>query len=113
MDKALRWATLIAVVALLGAALTILFVIGREGATLHVTGIPSEITLRVTEPVTLVMPDGARLSATVEGDAAIPVELSLALPICPTCGEPMVPVRFNLLSGKIEWACPRCDAATP
>lgn len=113
MDRALRWATLVAVVALLGAALTILFVIGREGATLHVTGIPSEITLRMIEPVALVMPDGARLSATVEGAAAIPVELSLAFPICATCGEPMVPVRYNLLSGKIDWACPHCAAAAP
>ncbi|MEW5827236.1 MAG: hypothetical protein AB1778_10450 [Candidatus Bipolaricaulota bacterium] len=109
MDRALRWATLIAVVVLVGAALSILFLLGREGATLRVTGIPTEITLRMVEPVQLVMPDGTHLEASVSGTTALPVELSLDLATCPTCGEPMVPVRYHLFTGEIEWACPHCD----
>ena len=112
MEKTVRWLTLFAVIGLLAAILVILIQVSRNGirisysGDLQVVGMPNEIALRMTEPVELTMPEGTKLTAAFPDGESIPLAISLVP--CPACGGSMVPVRWNLLTGAIEWACPNC-----
>jgi len=68
------------------------------------------VPMTMAEPVRLEMPTPATLVAT--GPDGEPISVSLSLVECPTCGAAMVPTRWNLLSGEIEWACPACGEVT-
>ena len=119
MDRTLRILAIVAAVGLLVAILVFLVSVSRNGVRIdisgdvRVVGIPQEIALRINEPVLLSMPDGTTLAATVTGADTGPVTLAFASALCPTCGSSMLPVRFNVLTGKIEWACPQCNALRP
>lgn len=119
MDRTLRIVAIVAVVGLLAAILAFLVSIAFHGihieykGDVRVIGMPQEIALRLAEPVTLTMPDGAKLAATVSGAQSAPVALAFSDILCQECGSSMLPVRFNILTGKIDWACPRCGATGP
>jgi hypothetical protein len=119
VDRTLRTLAILAAVGLLAAILVFLVSVSRNGIRISISGdiravgIPQEIVLRIAEPVLLSMPDGTTLAATVTGAKTGPVALAFSTTLCPTCGSSMLPVRFNILTGKIEWACPQCDAAEP
>ena len=117
MDRTLRTLAILATVGLLVAILIFVISVSRNGihisysGDVRIVGIPQEIALRMDEPILLSMPDGTTLAATVTGAQTGPVTLAFAAAVCPTCGSSMLPVRFNVLTGKIEWACPQCEAA--
>ena len=110
-DRTIRFTVVAVIVGLLAALLILLLTIGRNGIRIEtvgevrIVGMPSEIALRMAEPVRLTMPEGT----TLVGNADIPVSVTV-FP-CPTCGGPLVPTRFSLFSGEIEWTCPACNAA--
>ena len=109
-ERTVRLAIMTTIIGLLVAILILLLTVGRDGLRIQtvgevrIVGMPSEIALRMADPVKLTMPEGT----TLVGDAGIPVTVT-AFP-CPKCGGAMVPTRFNLFTGKIEWTCPTCDA---
>ena len=119
MDRTLRILGIVVVVGLLAAILAFLISIARNGVHIDyagqvkVVGMPEEIALRLAEPVELQMPDGTTLTATVSGVQSQPLPIAFASAICPTCGGAMLPVRFDVLTGEIKWACPRCGATEP
>ena len=119
MDRTLRTLAILATVGLLVAILVFVISVSRNGihisysGDVRIVGIPQEIALRMAEPILLSMPDGTTLAATVTGAETGPVTLAFATALCPTCGSSMLPVRFNVITGKIEWACPQCDASGP
>ncbi|MGD9676059.1 MAG: hypothetical protein AB7V19_05180 [Candidatus Bipolaricaulia bacterium] len=110
-DRTVRFTVVAVIVGLLAALLILVFTIGRNGIRIEtvgevrIVGMPSEIALRMADPVNLTMPEGT----TLVGEEGIPVSVT-AFP-CPTCGSPLVPTRLNLFTGRIEWTCPVCDAA--
>ncbi len=116
MDRAIRTLIILAIVGVLAAILVFVISLSRDGIRIsysgdvRIVGIPQEIRLRLDEPVLLSMPDGTTLAATVAGAQTEPVRVAFASAVCPVCGSPMLPVRFSVLTGKIEWACPQCDA---
>ncbi len=101
---------------LLGSVLFSLVSISTRGLTVHVTGTvnladvdrPIEVQLVLDTPISLVLSDQpVRLVASgLEGDA---IETAFSVARCSACGEGMIPVRWNLWNGTIEWACPSCD----
>lgn len=112
MNRASQTILLVAIALLLIGILAVLVEVALHGiriehaGTVEVGGIRETIQLRMAEPVTLQMPDPAYLVATGAHDDEIPVTVSL--PRCPTCGDRMLPVRWNLWTGEIEWVCPDC-----
>jgi hypothetical protein len=106
-------------VALLSAILFFLVSISLNGISIHLGGdvnlsdAADRITVELTmsEPIVLTMPDAAHLVTTGPEGAAIPASLSLAT--CPVCGGPMLPGKWNLWTGEIEWVCPNCGAVGP
>jgi hypothetical protein len=119
VDRTLRTLAILAALGLLVAILVFLISVSRNGIRISISGdlravgIPQEITLRMPDPVLLSMPDGTTLAATLTGNQTGPVTLAFASALCPTCGSSMLPVRFNVLTGKIEWACPQCNSVQP
>jgi hypothetical protein len=119
VERSLRIVAILAVVGLLAAILVFLVSISRNGihieykGDVRVIGMPQEIALRLAEPVTLTMPGGATLAATVSGAQSAPVALAFSDILCQECGSSMLPIRFNILTGKIGWACPQCGATGP
>ena len=119
MDRTFRTLATLATVGLLAAILVFLVSVSRNGihisysGDVRIVGIPQEIAVRMDEPILLSMPDGTTLAATVSGAEAGPVTLAFASALCPTCGSSMLPVRFNVITGKIDWACPQCNALRP
>ena len=119
MDRTLRTLAILVAVGLLVAILVFLVSVSRNGihisysGDVRIVGIPQEIALRMDEPILLSMPDGTTLAATVTGAETGPVTLAFASALCPTCGSSMLPVRFNVITGKIDWACPQCNALRP
>ena len=71
------------------------------------TGMTDSLRLEMPDTVNLSMPEPAALSVTGPGGGSLPLDLSLLS--CPTCGGSMIPVRWNLVTGEIEWVCPSCD----
>ena len=112
MDKTPQTVALSLIAFLLIAILATLITIAWRGVRVEHTGVVSlggmldAIPLQMSEPITIQMPEPARMIATgAEGDT-IPVDLSL--PVCPECGGAMVPVRWNPWTGAIDWSCPIC-----
>jgi hypothetical protein len=113
VERTLRWIALAVVIGLLLAILIVMIPMSRNGIQIsysgdvRIVGMPDEIRLRMDEPVRLTMPDGTELTAAFPEGQSIPVAISLVL--CPTCGGGMVPARWNLFTGEIEWICPTCN----
>ncbi|UCF10622.1 MAG: hypothetical protein JSW65_02815 [Candidatus Bipolaricaulota bacterium] len=61
----------------------------------------------VTGEVRLVMEDAVTMVTT--GPDAGPVPVALSPTDCPQCGGPLLPIRWQPLSGEIEWQCAECD----
>jgi hypothetical protein len=105
---------LAATVALLAGILFMLVLISRNGISIHLGGDISlsdasdriSVELSMNEPLVLTMPEPAHLVATGPEGNAIPAALSLA--VCPHCGGSMLPGKWNLWTGEIEWVCPAC-----
>ena len=103
---------LIVLIGLLATVLAVLWQINREGVTVHLsgqvkltdaaTGVVGEVSLVMSEPVSLI--------ATGPQEAPIPANLSVVP--CPQCGGNMLPVRWNLFSGEIQWRCLECGYST-
>jgi hypothetical protein len=112
MNRALQPILLVAVAVLLVGILVVLVQLAHRGVriehagTVELSGLQDTIRLQMGEPITLQMPDPAYLVATGAQDDEIPVRV--ALPRCSACGASMLPVRWNLWTGQIEWACPTC-----
>ena len=119
MDRTLRVLGIVAIVGLLAAILAFLVVLSRNGihidykGDVQIIGMPKEVALRFAGPVTLTLADGATLTAAVSGIQTAPVALAFAGATCPTCGSAMLPVRYDVLTGRIEWACPNCGKTAP
>ncbi len=119
MQKTLRALAFAALLGLLASILVLLIVLLTNGIKIEyagdvrVLGMPSEIALRIAEPATITIADGATITAAVAGTRDAPVGISFASALCPTCGAAMLPVRYDVLTGKIEWACPQCTAPKP
>ena len=102
-----------AIAFLLVAVLSVLIVIAWRGVRVEHTGevtlgaATDGVELRMVDPVTLQIPEPARLVATGTSGDAIPFDL--ALPTCPNCGRTMIPTRWNLWTGQIDWRCPACE----
>lgn len=98
----------IALIGLLAGLLFILVEINREGVTIHLAGQIelANATTGVTGEVSLVMSEPVSLVATGTSEAPIPANLSVLT--CPQCGGSMLPVRWNLWNGEIEWRCLDC-----
>lgn len=117
-ERSIRWVALVAVCGLLIAILVLLAGITRHGIRIEyagdvrIVGMPSEIALRMEEPVRLTMPNGTQLTASLSDGASIPVAVTLLT--CPECGGTLLPTRWNVFTGEIDWTCPTCgeDAAT-
>jgi hypothetical protein len=112
MNKTTVSIALAAIIVLLIAVLAALATIAWRGIRIEhagsvtLAGMTEDVRLRMVDPVTLEMPEPAHLVTTGADGDAIPVDLSL--PACPACGGPMVPVRWNLWTGRIDWVCPAC-----
>jgi hypothetical protein len=107
---------LIAIAVLLAAILGTLVTIAWRGVRIEHVGavsldaITGGIPLEMAGPITLEMTAPVHLVTTGAESDAVPIDLSL--PTCPECGGSLVPVRFNLWTGEIEWACPACSGTT-
>lgn len=118
VDRTLRVLGVVAVLGLLVVIVALLATIARNGVRItysgdiRVVGMPAEIGLRMAEPIVLTMPDGTTLAATVSGVQSQPLPIAFASALCSDCGAAMLPVRYDVLSGKIEWACPKCGATS-
>ena len=115
MNRALQILTLTVLIALLAGVLFVLADLSRHGirlelsGSIHVTGTPEEIGLRLEAPVTLAFADPVDLA--VGGPDGGEIAANLSLLACPTCGSPMLPVRWNPWTGEIEWTCTECGEA--
>jgi hypothetical protein len=113
MERAVRWIAVVTVIGLLAAILIMLVQVSRDGiritysGDLQIVGMPDEIALRMDEPVRLTMPEGAQLTTGLSDGQSIPLSISLAAG--PNCDGPMIPVRWNPFTGKIEWRCLSSD----
>jgi len=112
LREIVRAVALIALVGLLATVLVVLWEINREGVTVHLAGQVklAETTTRVAGEVSLVMSEPVNLIATGPENASIPANLLVAP--CPQCGGSMVPIRWNPLTGEIEWSCLECNYST-
>jgi predicted RNA-binding Zn-ribbon protein involved in translation (DUF1610 family) len=99
---------LVALFALLAWVLVTLIQVSRQGFTINVTGTVSLVDSEtgVSGEVNLVMPEPVNLIATGPGLEPVPTNLSFVP--CPKCGGSMLPIRFNLFTGEIEWRCLDC-----
>ena len=116
MSRAPQNAVLIAIALVLTAILAVLVTVAIRGIRFEHSGTVAfgvdggAITLTMAEPVRLEMPTPATLVAT--GPDGESIAMSLSLVECPECDTAMVPTRWNLLSGEIEWTCPACGEET-
>jgi predicted RNA-binding Zn-ribbon protein involved in translation (DUF1610 family) len=79
-----------------------------DGVTLTM---PGEVILTMPHGVILTMPQVVDLVITGPDGKSVPLELAV-FP-CPQCGGRMIPIRWNMWSGEIEWRCLDCDEAEP
>jgi len=102
---------LIVLIGLLATVLVFLWQINREGVTVHLSGqVKLADTTGVAGEVSLVMSEPVSLIATGPQETPIPANLSVVP--CPQCGGNMLPVRWNLFSGEIQWRCLECGFST-
>lgn len=107
-----RWLLVGALWALVGV-LAALFWLGwrleRTGVPVRLTG-DTSLSVRVAAPLEVGVSSfpwqiSPPFSVTVAGS----VGLDTPIPRCPACGEgPLIPVRWDLLSGTITWRCLHC-----
>jgi len=115
MNRVVQSLAAVAIVGLLAAILALLFGIARDGiriehtGTVDLTGMVERVGLTMSEPIVLTMPEPGRLITTGPDGTAVPISVELAT--CPECGGAMVPVRWNLWTGEIEWRCRDCGEA--
>lgn len=113
MSQSLKHALLGGIFLLLAAILAMLVVLALRGVRIEHTGsvnlggLEQGISLRMSEPMTLVMPEPARLVATGVDRDVIPVEFDILT--CPEGAGTRLPVRWNPWTGEIEWACPGAE----
>jgi hypothetical protein len=103
---------LIALIGLLATVLVVLWQINREGVTVHLsgqvklvdaaTGVAGEVSLVMSEPVNLI----------ATGPLETPIPANLSVVTCPQCGGNMLPIRWSLFSGEIQWRCLECGYST-
>lgn len=102
---------LIVLIGLLATVLVFLWEINREGVTVHLsgqvkladtTGVAGEVSLVMSEPVSLI----------ASGPQETPISANLSVVPCPQCGGNMLPIRWNLFSGEIQWRCLECAFST-
>ncbi len=102
---------LIVLIGLLATVLVFLRQINREGVTVHLsgqvkladtTGVAGEVSLVMSEPVSLI----------ASGPQETPIPANLSVVPCPRCGGNMLPVRWHLWSGEIQWRCLECGFST-
>jgi hypothetical protein len=114
VNRTLQSAVLMTVAVLLLAILAVLVFIAVNGIRIEHTGVVSltgltdRMQLVLAEPVQLEISQPALL--TVVGPTGSAVPLQLGLTTCPAGGEPLLPTRWNLWSGEIEWARPASDS---
>ncbi len=102
---------LIVLIGLLATMLVFLWQINREGVTVHLSGqVKLADTTGVAGEVSLVMSEPVSLIATGPQETPIPANLSVVP--CPQCGGNMLPIRWNLFSGEIQWRCLECGFST-
>jgi hypothetical protein len=102
---------LIVLIGLLATVLAVLWQINRDGVTLHLSGqVGLADTTGVAGEVSLVMSEPVNLIATGPQETPIPANLSVVP--CPQCGGNMLPIRWNLFSGEIQWRCLECGFST-
>jgi len=103
---------LIVLIGLLATVLVFLWEINREGVTVHLSGQVKlvDTTTGVAGEVSLVMSEPVSLIASGPQDTPIPANLSVVP--CPQCGGNMLPIRWNLFSGEIQWRCLECGYST-
>jgi hypothetical protein len=112
MNRALQIVALVVFAVLLASVLFELIDISRHGIRLELTGsvnvngMPEEVGLKMGEPVTLMFEEPANVTVSGPEGGAIPASLSLLS--CPSCGSPMLPVRWNPWTGEIDWVCTVC-----
>ena len=103
------------IVVLLMAICALLALLAIRGVRVEHTGsvnlgpMQEGIALQMSAPVELVMPEAVRTIATGPDGGAVPLELDFLS--CSTCDATMVPVRWNLWTGEIDWLCPDCGEA--
>jgi len=113
MNGTSRSAMSVVVIVLLLAILGTLITIALRGirvehaGTVALTGMYDRVELRMPDPVTLRMPEA--VEGTISS-AEFPVQLQFGG--CPDCGGTMVPIRWDLWTGEIEWRCSGCEATT-
>jgi len=104
-------AAVIVLIGLLATVLAVLWQINRDGVTVNLSGqvnladaagVAGEVNLVMSEPVSLI--------ATGPQETPIPANLSVVP--CPQCGGNMLPIRWNLLNGEIQWRCLECGFST-
>ncbi len=114
-DRIIIILALLATIAMLCAILFMLVSISRNGLNIRLGGdlsfgeLADPITVQLTmdESVALTLAQPIQMVAAGPNGDPIPATLSLAL--CPTCGGAMLPSKWNLWDGHIEWTCPTCD----
>jgi hypothetical protein len=101
----------VVLVGLLATVLILLWQINRDGVTVHLSGqIKLADTTGVAGEVSLVMSEPVSLIATGPQETPIPANLSVVP--CPQCGGNMLPIRWSLFSGEIQWRCLECGFST-
>lgn len=111
MKQIVLAAALITLIGLLAGLLIVLLQVTRHGVTIQLVGpveltMPDGVVLTMPGEITLTMPQAVDIIATGPGGKPMPVELAV-FP-CPQCGGRMIPVRWHMWSGEVEWRCLDC-----
>jgi len=99
-------------IVLLAAILAMLALLAVRGVRIEHRGsvnlgaMQEGIALRMDHPIELVMPEAVRMVATGPDGEAVPLKLDILS--CSRCDATMIPVRWNLWTGEIDWLCPDC-----
>ncbi|MCI2425103.1 hypothetical protein LM597_02515 [Candidatus Acetothermia bacterium] len=111
MKQIVLVAAFITLIGLLAGLLIVLSQIMEDGVTVQLVGpvkltMPDGVVLTMPGEVILTMPQTVDIIATGPDGNPMPVELAV-FP-CPQCGGRMIPIRWHLWSGEIEWRCLDC-----
>ncbi len=98
---------LVAMIAVFAGLMYVLVGVQRDGIRIRVEGDVMLGSSNSEGParVELVMPEAVQLVGAAE-DGSVSAEIGIFN--CPGCGGAMVPSRWSLLSGEIEWQCVSC-----